>query len=356
MLKRVYVWNGSAWAAPEGDGEYAVRKFVYDGWRVIMELDGSNGDAVLREHTWGLDLSGSLEGAGGIGGLLGTHDTLGTAGSGDDRTFIYFYDANGNVGQVLETTAGANCGTVAAHYVYTPYGARLNAPAQNEYAQPFRFSTKWFDEETGLGYWGYRYYSPELGRWMSRDPIEEQGGVNLYEYVQSMPLTLSDPTGLKPPITCCSHEGCKWSGQVTITGWSLLIGGFSSARIDATAMDTTGCIYTVSGAGTKRLSGAVFGVGYFSTSGTFSGVDAPCRWPIAHGDSASVALLGFGASGSVPISINTAHFTVGKIQFFDWWEVGGANVYCAGGGFTVPLQTVQRVQSPLDDDCKESVG
>ncbi|HNQ25007.1 MAG TPA: RHS repeat-associated core domain-containing protein, partial [Phycisphaerae bacterium] len=198
VVKRVYAWNGSAWVPPESEDECAVRKFVYDGWRVIMELDGSNDDAVLRKHTWGLDLSGSLEGAGGIGGLLGTLDTAGTTDPGDDRTFIYFCDANGNVGQVMETTAGQKFGTVAAHYVYTPYGARLNTPpsGHDDYDQPFRFSTKWFDAETGFGYWGYRYYSPTLGRWMSKDPIEEEGGWNLYEYVSSGPTLATDPIGL----------------------------------------------------------------------------------------------------------------------------------------------------------------
>jgi len=196
VVKRVYVWNGSAWVAPQGATECAVRKFIYDGWRVIMELDGSNGDAVLRKHTWGLDLSGSLEGAGGIGGLLGTLDTAGTTDPGDERTFIYFYDANGNVGQLVETTFGPTCGTIAAHYVYTPYGARLNAAGQNEYGQPFRFSTKWFDAETALGYWGYRYYSPESGRWLSRDPLKEDiGGYNLYAYTGNRPVAVTDPLG-----------------------------------------------------------------------------------------------------------------------------------------------------------------
>ena len=190
-VKRVYTWDEptSSWGSPT-----AVTKFVYDGWRVIMELDGLNSDAISRKHTWGLDLSGSLEGAGGIGGLLGTYDTLGTAQINDDRTFLYFYDANGNVGQLVETTAGPNYGVLAAHYDYTPYGQVLSAAG--DYAdQPFRFSTKWIDEETGLGYWGHRYYSPELGRWLSRDPIGEAGGLNLYEYALSSPQQYIDPLG-----------------------------------------------------------------------------------------------------------------------------------------------------------------
>jgi len=197
VVKRVYAWNGSAWVPPVN--ECAVRKFVYDGWRVIMELDGSNGDAVLRQHTWGLDLSGSLEGAGGIGGLLGTLDTAGTVTTADDRTFIHFYDANGNVGQVLETTPGPNFGTIAASYLYTPYGSRLNTPpsGHDAYDQPFRFSTKWFDAETALGYWGRRYYHAEMGRWISEDPVGERGGWNLYRYVRSRPNQWIDAIGLQ---------------------------------------------------------------------------------------------------------------------------------------------------------------
>jgi len=48
---------------------------------------------------------------------------------------------------------------------------------------PHRFSTKYYDAETDLYYYGYRYYSPSLGRWISRDPIEEQGGMNLFVFV-----------------------------------------------------------------------------------------------------------------------------------------------------------------------------
>ncbi|WP_446011594.1 RHS repeat-associated core domain-containing protein, partial [Candidatus Electrothrix sp.] len=48
---------------------------------------------------------------------------------------------------------------------------------------------------TGLYYYGYRYYSPELGRWMSRDPIGEDGGLNLYGFVGNSPLVYVDPFG-----------------------------------------------------------------------------------------------------------------------------------------------------------------
>lgn len=47
----------------------------------------------------------------------------------------------------------------------------------------------------GLGYWGYRYYSPRLGRWVNRDPIEEQDGANVYTYIENAPPYFVDPMG-----------------------------------------------------------------------------------------------------------------------------------------------------------------
>jgi RHS repeat-associated protein len=61
---------------------------------------------------------------------------------------------------------------------------------------PFRFSTKYTDSETGLLYYGYRYYNPQTGRWPSRDPLEEQGGVNLHGFVGNNPLGRVDRLGL----------------------------------------------------------------------------------------------------------------------------------------------------------------
>jgi RHS repeat-associated protein len=61
---------------------------------------------------------------------------------------------------------------------------------------PFRFSTKYTDSETGLSYYGFRYYQPETGRWISRDPIEERGGTNLYGMVGNDPVNAVDVLGM----------------------------------------------------------------------------------------------------------------------------------------------------------------
>ena len=122
-------------------------------------------------YTWGLDLSGSLQGAGGIGGLVSRTEVRGST----TKTVYYHYDANGNVTDL--TDAGGN---TVAHYEYSPYGEVVSSTGAEAQNNKFRFSSKYFDDETGLGYWGYRYYHPETGRWLSRDPLEEGGGVNLY--------------------------------------------------------------------------------------------------------------------------------------------------------------------------------
>ncbi|MCP4398420.1 MAG: RHS repeat-associated core domain-containing protein, partial [bacterium] len=136
---------------------------------------------------WGLDLSGSLQGAGGIGGLL-LRNT-------DSGSFLYLYDANGNVDQLVNAADGS----LAAHYEYDPFGKLLAASGPEADNNPFRFSTKYFDAETGLYYYGYRYYSPELGRWIHRDPIEESGGQNLYGFAGNDPIGGIDVVGLFCP-------------------------------------------------------------------------------------------------------------------------------------------------------------
>ena len=214
VCKRVETFNGTSW--PETGDEL----FVYDGWNVVMVLNANEQNEVMREYTWGLDLSGTVHGAGGIGGLLACYHP-----TGGDR-YWYFYDANGNVGQVLDATSTNNI-TLAAHYEYDPYGNLIHSSGPYADANPVRFSTKWFDPETGLGNWGYRYYSPRLGRWISRDPIGEKGGLNLCVFALNGPTNHVDALGFQalppdswypaPTETTCPAEiyvyidghGCK---------------------------------------------------------------------------------------------------------------------------------------------------
>ena len=85
------------------------------------------------------------------------------------------YAANGNVSEYVSPS-----GAILSHYDYSPFGELLIATSSHP--APFRFSTKYHDPETDTLYYGYRHYSPRLGRWLSRDPLEENGGDNLLSF------------------------------------------------------------------------------------------------------------------------------------------------------------------------------
>jgi RHS repeat-associated protein len=164
-----------------------TNKFVYDGWNLIATLNSSL--STLNLFTWGTDLGGSLQGAGGVGGLLSaTVNSGATAGS-----YFYSFDGNGNVAAL----ANASNGNLAAQYEYGPFGEVIRQTGPMAKVNPFRFSTKFQDDETALCYYGFRYYDSCLGWWLNRDFIEETGGISLYGFVGNDPIIQSDSDGLQ---------------------------------------------------------------------------------------------------------------------------------------------------------------
>ena len=85
----------------------------------------------------------------------------------------------------------------ATNYEYGPFGELIRTTGPMAKLNPFRFSTKYYDWETGLNYYGYRYYNPSTGRWLSRDPLEEEGGEGLYVWAANDPGTHIDLYGLQ---------------------------------------------------------------------------------------------------------------------------------------------------------------
>jgi RHS repeat-associated protein len=143
-----------------------------------------------------LDLSQSMEAAGGIGGLIVVLDGSASASS-------FAYDGNGNVSELVT----ASRGSVTAHYEYDAFGNTLFTTGTAAADNAFRFSTKYTDNESGLVYYGYRFFDATRGRWSNRDPIGEAGGANLYVLLQNYPLGAVDPVGLW-------KIGGVWSGEV----------------------------------------------------------------------------------------------------------------------------------------------
>ncbi len=182
ITKRVLTWDAqTGYWTPSTE-----HRFVYDGWNLIAEYSGdlpTFSPSRLRTYTWGLDLSGSLQGAGGVGGLLAVSVPSAVVGPPSSVGYATF-DANGNVSEYLDAT-----GTPAAHFEYSPFGQTIRSTIASPLALQslgdggFRFSTKYTDSETGLLYYGFRHYDPSTGRWPSRDPIGEMGGGNLYGMV-----------------------------------------------------------------------------------------------------------------------------------------------------------------------------
>ena len=173
-VQRLYSTIAPPPSPPVGVEEWQTletRTFVYDDWNLIHEtiytIDGSTTNTTEVQYFWGLDLSDSLKGAGGVGGLL--------AVSRNGQFYFPTYDNNGNVTKYIDESCN-----IAAAYEYDDFGRIISqsGPLANFFHH--RFSTKYFDSETGLYYYGFRFSHPILMLWLNRDPLEEEGGINLY--------------------------------------------------------------------------------------------------------------------------------------------------------------------------------
>jgi RHS repeat-associated protein len=172
---------------------------LYDGWNLVAET--TPGNSLIRSYMWGTDLSGSPQGAGGVGGLL----EVSYYGSTTTNCFPA-YDGNGNVAALVNAADG----TTVANYEYGPFGEVIRSTGPMARNNPLLFSTKYYDLESGLYYYGYRFYNPSTGIWPNRDPMQEQGGLNLYGFVGNSPINYVDPFGLLLSATGGSPETSPW--------------------------------------------------------------------------------------------------------------------------------------------------
>jgi RHS repeat-associated protein len=110
---------------------------------------------------------------------------------------------------------------VVAAYRYDPFGKLL--ATSDTFVQPFQFSTKRYDAQTGLLHYQFRAYAPTLARWLTRDPLGEAGGINLYAFVGNNPVNGIDPYGLLTEViitggTWYGHAALRINGQVYSVG------------------------------------------------------------------------------------------------------------------------------------------
>jgi RHS repeat-associated protein len=222
-----------------------TNRFVYDGWNLIAILNSQS--SIIESFVWGNDLSGSQQGAGGVGGLL----EVSYYGSGTTNCFAA-YDGNGNAAALINAADG----TTLANYEYGPFGEVIRSTGTMAKNNPFRFSTKYQDDESDLLYYGYRYNKPSTGTWPNRDPLGEEGGVNLYGFIGNNPVNQFDELGLMKwadvvakqkeveaqvsKIKCCCNKPGPTRAFETIAGMA------SGETVTETAtVDTHGCVLTI---------------------------------------------------------------------------------------------------------------
>jgi RHS repeat-associated protein len=153
---------------PSGTSIYA-----YDGDNLIEETD-VNG-AVVARYTDGASID----------------EPLATLRAGATS----FYEQDG-LGSVTSLTNAA--GAVAETYAYDSFG-KLTA-SSGSITNPFQYTGREFDSETGLYYYRARHYDPTSGRFLSEDPLGFGGEMNFYRYVENNPVLLIDPFGLSSVI------------------------------------------------------------------------------------------------------------------------------------------------------------
>ncbi|HCE42370.1 MAG TPA: hypothetical protein DET40_02335 [Lentisphaeria bacterium] len=154
VSKTVYNWdsNTNAYSLVP----VASYKFVWDGWSLIAVFNASN--QLVRSYTWGAD------------GLLSDTDV--TA----NKTYLAVYDGNLNIVAYVDASTGAK----VAEYEYDAFGRIICKSGIKADDFNIMFASYQFDRKTGLTYLGFRYYNPETGRFLNRDPMQEKGGKNLY--------------------------------------------------------------------------------------------------------------------------------------------------------------------------------
>jgi RHS repeat-associated protein len=165
-----YAWQGGNWV--QTNEVY----YEYDGNEVIQERNPNRLPGTT--YTRGKDLSGSLEGAGGIGGLLSM--TLNTElGTTSSNSFFYHADGNGNVTMLINPSQ-----YTVAKYLYDAFGNILSKSGLLADANLYRFSSKEAHPNSGLIYYLYRYYDPNLQRWPNRDPLGDYGSLVYNSHLQ----------------------------------------------------------------------------------------------------------------------------------------------------------------------------
>ena len=154
------------------DANGTIRRYVYDWDHVIWETDGNNNFVATNRWGPGVDNYLMRSHAGGF-------------------NYIYMEDGLGSITEVTNWH-----GNVRRAYVYDSFGNTATQTGTLNPTNPFKYTGRELEEETGLYYYRARFYDPEIGRFINEDPIGFEGdGLNLYAYVKNNPINRTDPFG-----------------------------------------------------------------------------------------------------------------------------------------------------------------
>jgi RHS repeat-associated protein len=158
-------------------------------------------------------LSGTLQGAGGIGGLLARSDHSQPPSPYYSAHSYYHADGNGNVTMLINASQ-----LMVAKYLYDPYGNTLSMSGSMAALNNYRFSSKEWNNNAGYYYYGRRFYDPNLQRWVNRDPLGEAGGINLYGPVANNPVNAIDIFGFRTcyPVLVVTLYGKQYLPETTV--------------------------------------------------------------------------------------------------------------------------------------------
>jgi RHS repeat-associated protein len=228
-------------------------EFKYDGWgRRLVTIEKTGNASKETRHAWcGPRVCQTRDSN---DTPIAYHFAEGSYYPVFGKRHFYMRDHLGSVRDVLDQT-----GAKIASYDYDPYGNLMNNP---QTPPEFGFAGMQYHAQSGLYLTMYRVYDPQTGRWLSKDPILEEGGFNLYAYVEGDPLNYIDPLGLwgfGDPLP----QGFVdfWAGF----GDTLSFGITDSIRDQ---LDTNGAVDKCSGA---YAGGTYTGYGWFMALGSGAG-------------------------------------------------------------------------------------
>ena len=166
--------------------------YFYDALGRRIKKDGGSHDA---DFTWsGDNVMAEMD----TNGLTTDRYIYGVDGIAMNNSSYYFKNAHGDVVETIDNSTG-----IRGNYTYEAFGNKVTSPTDD--TNPFQYCGEYMDDESFLIYLRNRYYDPEIGAFISEDPIYD--GYNWYTYCENNPVNFVDPMGLSKKKNTSTSNG-----------------------------------------------------------------------------------------------------------------------------------------------------